>query len=173
MFQVSFHFILLLVFLINGPWMTTWWVSEQTDMLTLSKTETVSTFRRNILSFVLSHLAVVHLVVEHVDPDDAVADHEQHRPREHHPGLAHTWPPHLAVTLSITCRENIAESPLLRARWCRGAPRHWGPGHPARVWSASCRFRWRRHRPGAPARRWTPGCLPEMSGSCNSVLSQL
>ena len=38
----------------------------------------------------LSHLAVVHFGVEHVDPDDAVADHEQHRPREHHPGLAHT-----------------------------------------------------------------------------------
>ena len=38
--HVSFHFILLLVFLINGSWMTTWWrwVSEPTDMLTLSKT---------------------------------------------------------------------------------------------------------------------------------------
>ena len=67
-------------------------MSEPIDMLTLSKTETElrRPFRRNILTSMLSHLAVVHLGVEHVDPDDAVADHEQHRPREHHPGLAHT-----------------------------------------------------------------------------------
>ena len=80
------------------------WAAWYVDMI---HTCTIESRHTLLLSRDIPHLRAGHRGVEHVDADDAVADHEEQRPGEHHPVPGHPGPPHLHTIAFWSQQERV------------------------------------------------------------------